>query len=330
MFEEEGIWVSCMMPDYFPPEVSAVEQHPLSLSADLDDFLSINFPTSSPNLGSLLVQQPAISEYDLGGGGDLFDAPTPLLQDSLLASDPLTSAISMMAEYGIAEMESIQNEDLLNEVFFHCNDDLLADPTEPFVAVPEASEFVAPLLQTEEDGGGEKMNRPFAEETLQKSVSLECLSSVGSTSVSNVGNCLLDVHEIDLEAAFGMMTRTYSEGDIHLFDVPEMNLEAAFRMRTCSEGDIQAIGINNFAYGDINVVNSFELLSTLEDVKIEERSQKLSRYRKKRTQRNFGRKIKYACRKALADSQPRIRGRFAKMKDKHAETSTEVNCKLKE
>nr|POE54289.1 zinc finger protein constans-like 5 [Quercus suber] len=47
----------------------------------------------------------------------------------------------------------------------------------------------------------------------------------------------------------------------------------------------------------------------------EERREKLSRYRNKKTKRNFGRKIKYACRKALADSQPRIRGRFAKTEE---------------
>ncbi|KAL8160567.1 hypothetical protein V2J09_002104 [Rumex salicifolius] len=43
----------------------------------------------------------------------------------------------------------------------------------------------------------------------------------------------------------------------------------------------------------------------------EDRQQKLTRYRTKKLKRNFGRRVKYACRKALADSQPRIRGRFA-------------------
>ncbi|GJR03644.1 CCT domain-containing protein [Tanacetum coccineum] len=47
----------------------------------------------------------------------------------------------------------------------------------------------------------------------------------------------------------------------------------------------------------------------------ETRMQKLSRYRDKKTKRNFGRKIKYACRKALADGQPRIKGRFAKAEE---------------
>lgn len=47
----------------------------------------------------------------------------------------------------------------------------------------------------------------------------------------------------------------------------------------------------------------------------EDRWEKLSRYWNKKSKRNFGRKIKYACRKALADSQPRIRGRFAKTEE---------------
>lgn len=44
----------------------------------------------------------------------------------------------------------------------------------------------------------------------------------------------------------------------------------------------------------------------------EERKEKIDRYLKKRTERNFSKKIKYACRKTLADSRPRVRGRFAK------------------
>ena len=44
---------------------------------------------------------------------------------------------------------------------------------------------------------------------------------------------------------------------------------------------------------------------------IEERRQRILRYRQKRHERNFKKRIKYACRKTLADSRPRIRGRFA-------------------
>lgn len=44
----------------------------------------------------------------------------------------------------------------------------------------------------------------------------------------------------------------------------------------------------------------------------EERRQKILRYRQKRHERNFKKKIKYVCRKTLADSRPRVRGRFAR------------------
>ncbi|KAL3738171.1 hypothetical protein ACJRO7_019666 [Eucalyptus globulus] len=44
----------------------------------------------------------------------------------------------------------------------------------------------------------------------------------------------------------------------------------------------------------------------------EERRHRIQKYRAKRTQRNFNKTIKYACRKTLADSRPRIRGRFAR------------------
>ncbi|WOL00172.1 hypothetical protein Cni_G08885 [Canna indica] len=47
----------------------------------------------------------------------------------------------------------------------------------------------------------------------------------------------------------------------------------------------------------------------------EERKVKIHRYMKKRNKRNFNKKIKYACRKTLADSRPRVRGRFAKNDD---------------
>ncbi|KAK1320788.1 Zinc finger protein CONSTANS-LIKE 5 [Acorus calamus] len=44
----------------------------------------------------------------------------------------------------------------------------------------------------------------------------------------------------------------------------------------------------------------------------EERRERIERYRTKRNQRNFHKKITYACRKTLADSRPRVRGRFAR------------------
>lgn len=44
----------------------------------------------------------------------------------------------------------------------------------------------------------------------------------------------------------------------------------------------------------------------------EERKDRILRYLKKRSQRNFNKTIKYACRKTLADKRVRVRGRFAR------------------
>jgi len=44
----------------------------------------------------------------------------------------------------------------------------------------------------------------------------------------------------------------------------------------------------------------------------EERLQKILRYRAKRQMRNFNKTVKYQCRKSLADTRPRVRGRFAR------------------
>ncbi|EPS59380.1 hypothetical protein M569_15428 [Genlisea aurea] len=87
-------------------------------------------------------------------------------------------------------------------------------------------------------------------------------------------------------------------------DFPVMDLESVFGMRRAfSEGDIKTLENNDDKNRRIALINS------------ELRKEKLSRYRSKKSRRNFGRKIKYACRKALADNQPRIRGRFAKTEE---------------
>ncbi|PNH11349.1 Zinc finger protein CONSTANS-LIKE 4 [Tetrabaena socialis] len=47
----------------------------------------------------------------------------------------------------------------------------------------------------------------------------------------------------------------------------------------------------------------------------EERLERILRYRTKRNMRNFQREVKYQCRKTLADSRPRVGGRFARNND---------------
>eukprot|EP00252_Welwitschia_mirabilis_P019733 TRINITY_DN4650_c0_g1_i1.p1 TRINITY_DN4650_c0_g1~~TRINITY_DN4650_c0_g1_i1.p1 ORF type:complete len:392 (+),score=74.19 TRINITY_DN4650_c0_g1_i1:209-1384(+) len=61
---------------------------------------------------------------------------------------------------------------------------------------------------------------------------------------------------------------------------------------------------------------------------VEERKQRIHRYRMKRNERNFNRKIKYACRKSLADNQPRVRGRFAPKTQEVGKSSPKADLHL--
>ncbi|KAF5752418.1 CCT motif family protein isoform 1 [Tripterygium wilfordii] len=86
-------------------------------------------------------------------------------------------------------------------------------------------------------------------------------------------------------------------------------------------GDLQALsGESTQLVGGVGSSTPLATeISSLEDsafkvgkLSVEQRKEKIHRYMKKRNERNFSKKIKYACRKTLADSRPRVRGRFAK------------------
>ncbi|XP_058086621.1 uncharacterized protein LOC131233824 [Magnolia sinica] len=96
--------------------------------------------------------------------------------------------------------------------------------------------------------------------------------------------------------------------------------------RACSTGDLQRMNSmqSNSAFPSplatetsyVEEVGSFRVGR----YSAEERKQRINRYRNKRNQRNFNKTIKYACRKTLADSRPRVRGRFAR-NDETGETT---------
>ncbi|XP_020573248.1 uncharacterized protein LOC110019769 [Phalaenopsis equestris] len=92
---------------------------------------------------------------------------------------------------------------------------------------------------------------------------------------------------------------------------------------------------NNMLLGGRN--NSISLASNItpheasmlknKSISIEERNEKINRYKHKRSKRNFKKKITYRCRKTIADSRPRVRGRFAKFENLDQEIIiTNTNC----
>ncbi|KAK8949548.1 putative zinc finger protein CONSTANS-LIKE 11 [Platanthera zijinensis] len=242
-----------------------------------------------------LMQPSAIFEYDFGDEGDLFKAPEPITEETLLAIDPMSAGVSIVAGGDdviintIKVAEAIQNEmqsnPLLSEVFYECKKDLLEK-----CAISELVLDPSPLpIPSAEDLCWDS-GRVAAEASLNKSFSAGSLDSREWVSCAGRPN-FLEFQGLDFEAAYGMR-RAYSEGDIEKLE----NTAASFG-------------------GTNDARSSLEQLVAMGEFKSEDRRQKLSRYMKKKTKRNFGRKIKYACRKALADCQPRVRGRFAKIEE---------------
>ncbi|XVF53404.1 hypothetical protein PTKIN_Ptkin05aG0096900 [Pterospermum kingtungense] len=248
--------------------------------------------TQKPNASmENLVQTSTISEYDLGGEGDLFKAPEPIIEEPVVSLDPMASVISLIScgedvitsqELKAADIESIQNEQLL-EVIYECEKDLMVQAA---IESPlsEVLDVKIPVVKTDETQNQE--NKVLCDVQFQKSVSSGCLNSMEWMQGAAMKPNFLDFPGMDFGSVYGMR-------------------------RAFSEGDIKTLGNGNMHVNH----SSVERPLTVSSCSTEDRKEKLSRYRNKRTKRNFGRKIKYACRKALADSQPRIRGRFARTEE---------------
>ncbi|XP_042056067.1 uncharacterized protein LOC121800593 [Salvia splendens] len=242
-----------------------------------DDFGCSQRPNSSLGITSSLMQTSTISDYNLGGEGDLFKAPEPVIGEPLMAVDPMTAAISMIScgedvispqSLTVSDIESSIESGSSSVRFYECRKDLLAQQGNG-TPLCDALSIKIPSLQIDENiVVDEKL---FAEGALQKSLSSSCLRPVDG------------VHEAPLRPRFS----NFPNWIILLITMLKTSLEQSSVVQP-------------------RVISS---------CRSEDRKEKLSRYWNKKSKRNFGRKIKYACRKALADSQPRIRGRFAKMEE---------------
>ncbi|TKY48469.1 Zinc finger protein CONSTANS 4 [Spatholobus suberectus] len=128
-------------------------------------------------------------------------------------------------------------------------------------------------------------------------------------------------------ASPNLMQRSVSSHSFHYNNGTHHPLSALFAelldsddtsvRRVCSTGDLQRInGMQHNHHSDSPLSSEssmiIEGMSRACPYSPEEKKARIERYRSKRNQRNFNKKIKYACRKTLADSRPRIRGRFAR------------------
>ncbi|XP_031268766.1 zinc finger protein CONSTANS-LIKE 1-like isoform X2 [Pistacia vera] len=238
------------------------------------------------------VKIPTMLDFDLGDEGDLFKAPEPIMEEPLGELDPVTSAISMIscgedviASQGlkVANIDSIHHEQLLSEVFSEWEKDLV-DKGVIDAPFSEVLDVKIPVMRTDENQIQESKLLPDI--PFQKSVSSGSLTSMEWVRGTMMKPSFLEIPGMDFGSVYGMR-------------------------RAFSEGDIKTLGNDNMSF----IHSPHEQPVMITTCPTEDRREKLSRYRNKKTKRNFGRRIKYACRKALADSQPRIRGRFAKTEE---------------
>ncbi|KAG2239835.1 hypothetical protein Bca52824_091361 [Brassica carinata] len=219
------------------------------------DFQQFDDLFKSYKLSDETINLVEACEYDFGEESDLLKTPEQIIEEPVLAVDPLSQEI-------------VELSDLVHKAFHDCEQDLLVKPV---------------------------MESPFSEVLDIKNVSsvadMDNVMKISSVVVSDVS-----------------VPKSVSSENISSMDMAQH--EDGMR-RAFSESDIQTLGTTNAGLVP-SQLDRIIITCTSED-----RREKLSRYRNKKSRRNFGRKIKYACRKALADNQPRIRGRFAKTEEMH-------------
>lgn len=145
------------------------------------------------------------------------------MEEPVLGLDAMAAAMSMISNgedvisvetIKVTDIEAIQSEHLMSEVFYECKKDLMANSAieEPY---PPDSDVKVPAVQDEGTLNEEK-DRLVSLGSLQKSVSSGSLSSLEwINSGCAMRPNFLDFHTLDLGAALGIR-RAYSEGDIQV------------------------------------------------------------------------------------------------------------------
>ncbi|KAF2571455.1 hypothetical protein F2Q70_00004800 [Brassica cretica] len=274
-------------------------------SPDIQQFEDLfkSYKLSDAEMNNAFAESSNMHEYDIGEEGDLFKAPDPILEEPILAVDPLSAALTMIScgedsSQGLCELPDLDlgslqsGQQLLDKAFYECEQDL--------------------------------MMKSAMESSFSDVLDIKNISDV--LDVKNVSD-VLDIKNVSVVTASNEkqdMQKSVSSGNLSSMDWSQAQQEAVViqnfpdfaQLDFCSDYGMRRA----FSEGDIQKLGTGLVPSPLHRIIVsctsEERREKLSRYRNKKSRRNFGRKIKYACRKALADSQPRIRGRFAKTEER--------------
>ncbi|KAL0340975.1 UNVERIFIED_CONTAM: hypothetical protein Sradi_4614300 [Sesamum radiatum] len=273
MYAETGL----MFP-YFQSFPQQVQQ--------FDDFFCSHKSNASVGIPSSLIQTSPISEYNLGGEGDLFKAPELVIGEPFTGLDPMTAAISMIScgedvispqSLTVSDIESsIESGQILSEVFYECRKDLLAkDGNE--TPLSDVLSINIPSGKIDENSTVEENS--LAEGRFPKSVSSSCLRSMDTLHETQLRPNFLDFPVLDFGAVYGMR-RAFSDGDI----------------KDRAESLILSFMTESWQHLAVPIGQPKPMSSRAS----EDRREKLSRYWSKKSKRNFGRKIKVSFESLLS------------------------------
>ncbi|KAL5998991.1 hypothetical protein ACLOJK_009940 [Asimina triloba] len=310
---------SALVFDTMPTSISMISGCEDVISPDAVKVTDIKSTQSRQHLNETsLVPNSTALDYDLGGG-DLFRAPETIIEEPGLRFDAMTATMPMISGcedvistqgIKVADIESIEREHQLNEVFYECKKDLLAKSAinDTF---SEVSDIKIPTMQM--DYLTIDRDKSIFAGAIQKSISSDSLSSIPRPS-------FLDFQTMDLGVAF-RMRRSFSEGDLRRIGNGERN--------TLPVHSEKMLAIGNYAVEDRQYLRASMHLTMANSPSMDRAKYVFSRsliliiadgYSRERLEFTFFRPVNaatrflmYTCRKALADSQPRFRGRFAKM-----------------
>ncbi|XP_031489046.1 uncharacterized protein LOC116256727 [Nymphaea colorata] len=124
-------------------------------------------------------------------------------------------------------------------------------------------------------------------------------------------------------APFQPFLRSPSENSAFNSELSSIQSDTPSMRRVFSAGDLRMMYSGHESGSSLGLENFVNGAQKVARYNAEEKKERIERYRSKRNQRNFNKKITYACRKTLADSRPRVRGRFAR-NEEQGENSTQM------
>ena len=129
----------------------------------------------------------------------------------------------------------------------------------------------------------------------------EQLSGLSPAEFAHIFNPLLNFDFSRLEDADQMW-----------MPIPDLSMLDPSQLSQLAPPFLPNLALPNFIPSEVSELPLRPLMANkkIGPLTIEERNLKIQRFREKRNRRSFGRKVSYVCRKKVADSRLRVRGRF--------------------